>query len=450
MNTGPFLIIRNTFPLVQNRLISNNPNESIYIKRQSWTNSCLDALPTYVMGLFLLQDGVHAKLYSIRARFFWEGSGPSRKYHWLNWPAVCRPMECGGLGLVNTKTMNTALMLKWIWKLYQEDGSIWHLIVKAKYPEANNFLASPASGGSPFWRSLHKIKVLFKLGVRHVVGNGVRTLFWSDRWIGDGPLSRLFPRLFDICSDPAISVAEAFAPNSEGIVFRRTLDRERTASWEALAILVDSVALQDDPDRLVWALEPSGVFSVASMYRQLSQGATVAHAKDLWGARLPLKIKIFSWQLALDRLPAGKQLADRLGPSDGHCALCGGVEDATHIFFACPLARFGWSAVRQLLGCNWSPANFPQFHALLQPLLGQHRRLCWIIVCTMFWALWLTRNKLTIEHKVLRHPADLLFKMLMFIQCWARLSKDRDQAALLEMAGELRAIYASLAPSSAS
>ena len=220
------------------------------------------------------------------------------------------------------------------------------------------------------------------------------------------------------------------------------------ASWAALSNLVDTVALREGPDRIRWALEPSGSYSVASMYWQLSHGATVAHAQDLWGARLPLKIKIFTWQLALDRLPAGKQLAERHGPSDGHCALCGEVEDATHIFFSCSLARFGWSVVRQLLGCSWSPANFPQFHANLQSVLGHRRKVCWIVVSLLFWALWLVRNKLSIEHKVLRHPADLIFKMLMFLQFWARLSKEREQVALQAVAGDLKALYASLAPRS--
>jgi hypothetical protein len=73
----------------------------------------------FVMGLFLLQDGVHSKFDSHRSRFFWEGPGPKLKYHLVNWPAVCHPKESGGLGLLNSRKMNIALLLKWIWKLYQ-------------------------------------------------------------------------------------------------------------------------------------------------------------------------------------------------------------------------------------------------------------------------------------------------------------------------------------------
>jgi hypothetical protein len=148
------------------------------------SNSCLSNLPQFAMGLLLLQDGIHAKFDSHRAMFYWEGSGPKRRYHLVNWPAVCRPKECGGLGLLNSKKMNIALMLKWVWKLFQ--------IIRAKYPSANNIFAGSGQGGSQFWRSLHKIKHLFKLGARHLVQDGNRTLFWMDKWFGDVALKDRF------------------------------------------------------------------------------------------------------------------------------------------------------------------------------------------------------------------------------------------------------------------
>jgi hypothetical protein len=48
------------------------------------SNSSLASLPMFTMGLFLLQNGVHAKFDSHRARFFWEGAGTKRKYHLVN------------------------------------------------------------------------------------------------------------------------------------------------------------------------------------------------------------------------------------------------------------------------------------------------------------------------------------------------------------------------------
>jgi hypothetical protein len=94
------------------------------------------------------------------------------------------------------------------------------------------------------------------------------------------------------------------------------------------------------------------------MYAKLSQGASITHFKDLWAAQVPLKIKIFSWQIALDRLPSSLNVAAKWGPGSGRCALCNVEEVAAHIFFVCSLARFAWSVLQKLLGCSWCPANF--------------------------------------------------------------------------------------------
>jgi hypothetical protein len=162
------------------------------------------------MGLFLLQDGIHAKFDSHRARFYWEGTGPKRRYHLVNWSAVCRPKECRRLGLLNSKKMNIALMLKWVWKLYQPENPIWAQIIRAKYDSANNIFAGSGQGGSQFWRSLHKIKHLFKLGAKHSVCDGNRTQFWMDIWTCEVALRDRFPELFNISNSHMSTVARVY------------------------------------------------------------------------------------------------------------------------------------------------------------------------------------------------------------------------------------------------
>jgi hypothetical protein len=36
----------------------------------------------------------------------------------VDWAMVCKPRD-RGLGVFNTKGMNISVMLKWIWKLYE-------------------------------------------------------------------------------------------------------------------------------------------------------------------------------------------------------------------------------------------------------------------------------------------------------------------------------------------
>jgi hypothetical protein len=255
-----------------------------------------------------------------------------------------------------------------------------------------------------------------------------------------------FPRLFAICDDQDISVADALNRDSLQVRFRRSLDQESLQLWDELQDLVSQVPLVDGLDKVTWHLEQSGSFSVKSMYAQLSQGTTIAHHKDMWKSKVPLKIKIFSWQLALDKLPSGQQLVTRHGPSNGLCALCGAPEDASHIFFACSLAKFAWSVLRQLLGCNWCPANFAQFHAILSGFSGYARKLLWVLFLAQSWALWNTRNKLAIEKKVISNPADIIYKIIILLQLWSLKFKSREKEGLNWMAQELRELSVHLKP----
>jgi hypothetical protein len=174
-------------------------------------------------------------------------------------------------------------MLKWIWKLYQGDNSLWAQVISAKYAEARDIFSGTSRGGSPFWKALHKIKHFFKLGARHQVRDGRRTQFWLDSWVGPRPLRDQFPTLFSICDHPNISVEAACSPD-RGIRFRRTFNQLASYEWRLLQPIIDNTILCQGQDAISWGLDPSGVFTVNSMYNKLSQGASVAHFKEIWAA----------------------------------------------------------------------------------------------------------------------------------------------------------------------
>jgi hypothetical protein len=104
------------------------------------------------------------------------------------------------------------------------------------------------------------------------------------------------------------------------------------------------------------------------------RGASVAHAKDVWKIACPLKVRILIWQMARDRLPSNDQIKRKHGRSDGNCALCHQLEDASHMFFTCPLAQFAWSSIRELLGVDWNPKCFADLFAIFQRFHGGYKR----------------------------------------------------------------------------
>jgi hypothetical protein len=171
------------------------------------------------------------------------------------------------------------------------------------------------------------------------------------------------------------------------------------------------------------------------------QGASVAHAKDVWKAACPLKVRILIWQLARDRLPSNAQIKRRHGNSDGNCALCHVPEDAAHIFFNCPLAQFAWSCCRELLQVDWNPSSFADLFAIFQRFTGVSKRFLWMLFAAQSWALWTTRNKFSIEAKFPKHPANVVFKTTIFLQLWRPLAKEKVHSMLDEAVAKLKDIY---------
>ena len=196
-----------------------------------------------------------------------------------------------------------------------------------------------------------------------------------------------FPSLFEVATVPEGSVAEMWSDTGWHLEFRRELDVNDRIMRTNLLREIESSRLGEEPDRIIWALEPSGIFSVKSLYRKLYQGIPQKHFSEIWKIAIPLKVRIFLWQLARKRLPANENIRKRKGPSTGRCALCGEVEDSDHIFFSCTLARFMWSAVRELLSCSWNPSSFADVYRILQSHIGQTRRVFSICCVALCWTL---------------------------------------------------------------
>ena len=225
------------------------------------------------------------------------------------------------------------------------------------------------------------------------------------------------------------------------IPLRRQLGPVERCEWDDLLRQLGPPTTSEGADSLEWMLTPSRKFSVKSLYLMLCQGLPHKHFCQIWGIGVPLKIRIFLWQLARKRLPSNDNIARRKGPSTGRCGLCGDPEDTNHIFFDCTLAKFMWSAVRELLHCSWNPSCFADFFRLLQGHTGQSRRVLWICSAALCWTLWNMRNKITIEGILPSQPADTLFKMSMYMQVWKPVARRQDRCVVELAISEIRRLY---------
>jgi hypothetical protein len=103
----------------------------------------------------------------------------------------------------------------------------------------------------------------------------------------------------------------------------------------------------------------------------------------LWKAPIPLKTKIFVWQLLQDRIPSGVEAAKCHGPGNGRCPLCDIPESTHHIVFACPDASLLWSFVSEALGPEWQALDLGEFLEEHANRTGRRRRLFWLVFAVM-------------------------------------------------------------------
>ncbi|KAE8781876.1 hypothetical protein D1007_44816 [Hordeum vulgare] len=392
-------------------------------------SSNLASLPMYMMGLYILPEGVHNAFDKELARFFWQTGDGRPKYHMVKWADVCVPKDRGGLGIPASRRMNMALMLRWVWRILQGDGGLWLQLIEAKYLRGRPLLACSLANGSQFWKSIQSIKHDIGLGLRISIGDGSGTQFWLDPWLEGEPLRFRFLRLFAICADPAVLVSASALEDGWHVAFRRPLGPAEVEDRELL-LAVTPLPASAVRDSVSWSLSPSGEFSVSSAYLALCRMPVLPWLSPLWKALLPLKIKIFVWQLLQDRLPSGTEVLKCHGTGNGICPLCHVPETGSHILFSCVAAQALWCFVREALGPEWEVSDLADFLQVRGTQVGHKRRLFWMVFAAMMWTLWTTRNNMVIEKVFLRRASNSFFKFLAFLQISHPLVRTRDRDRL--------------------
>jgi hypothetical protein len=67
-------------------------------------------------------------------KYFWEGGkSNTKKFHLINWPTVCQPMDKGGLAIRETSLMNIALGAKIAWRLVTGNSDWWKCTLLSRY-----------------------------------------------------------------------------------------------------------------------------------------------------------------------------------------------------------------------------------------------------------------------------------------------------------------------------
>lgn len=172
------------------------------------------------------------------------------------------------------------------------------------------------------------------------VGNGKLCCFWEDCWVQGAPLKMIHQDLYKLARNPSCRVVDCWEDGSWGVNFRRCLTIQQHDSWLGLLSLLKDCSLTDNRfDSVHWALEKKKHFTTKSLYRFLTnRGFGNRVAGFVWRSKVPLKIKVFLWQILNNKLQVAINLVKRGWKGSSRCCLCYCDENIDHIFFKCRLA----------------------------------------------------------------------------------------------------------------
>ncbi|CAN1753324.1 Putative ribonuclease H protein At1g65750 [Linum perenne] len=370
--------------------------------------SVLSNLPIYYMSLFKALVEVIKQIERIQCRFLWEGCSDTKKFHLVSWDLVKASRERGGLGVLDLRSMNLALLGKWTWRFGMERNAWWRnlMVIKCGRGRSDWYATWDGSpSGWSVWKWIVKDSAnLWKYG--HIDPGGGWVSFWFDFWVSGGRcLSDLFPRVAAAAQslDALMCDLYSFVDRSWDIPIRWQL--RGGAEAERLGLLVYlqacSPALQTfGPPSIVWHLETSGSFSVRSSARELIHSKFGGHddfpSDVIWNIQVPTKVAGFLWQVAHGNISTIDNLMRRGLSIPNRCVMCEqDSESIWHLFWSCPFASQVWmffSSRLSLLGPF--PFGIQEFFRAWKGLNCRRRVRpgVQVLLHAILWLIWSERN----------------------------------------------------------
>lgn len=215
------------------------------------------------------------------------------------------PKEKGGLGILNLKLQNDALLLKHLDKFYNRREIPCVELIRWKYYQ-DKVPHAAREVGSFWWKDVLRLSNLFRSITTCKVGDGTPILFWEDSWTGN-ILSDSFPHLLSFTIDTKASVKEIVSEPDFEDCFHLPLSQEAYEEFEQLESTIADWPISDsekDTWSYIWG---SSTYSSRKLYKLAFQNVDAHPAfKWLWQAGCTPRIKFFGSLVLVDRLNTKK------------------------------------------------------------------------------------------------------------------------------------------------
>ncbi|XP_065638811.1 uncharacterized protein LOC136071439 [Quercus suber] len=246
------------------------------------------AIPSYTMSCFKLPNTLCDELTGMVRQFWWGQVKDEKKLAWMSWEKMCLPKEKGGMGFRDLKLFNLALLAKQGWRLQTNSSSLFYRVYKAKYFPSCDFIEACLGSQPSFaWRSIWAAQDIVKRGLRWQVGDGEKIQVWKDKWLQQPSTYRVVTPM----SSSQLVVMVCDLIDGDRKEWKEDLIRQCFFPQDVEAILSIPLSAHGARDRMIWAENKNGKFTVRSAYKlaqeihsdgNTSESSDRAALKQMW------------------------------------------------------------------------------------------------------------------------------------------------------------------------
>jgi hypothetical protein len=217
--------------------------------------SILFSIQMYWSSIFILPKKVIKAIEHHFNHYLWQGKSTGRGGIRVAWDKVCLPKREGGLGLKSVEDWNRAAVLKHIWSLFTQSGSLWVAWIHRHLIKDKCFWTIKKTSDCTWgWRTMLKLREYARFFLKYEVGDGTKIFLWHDYWHPDGILYLKYGHktVYDVASRIDARVASVLKDKEWH--WRPARSKEMVSIQSKLGLIDLRVE-----DRAVWTASKSGV-----------------------------------------------------------------------------------------------------------------------------------------------------------------------------------------------
>lgn len=333
--------------------------ENVEERINSWRNKCLSyagkmqliasvlsAMQQYWASVYILPVTVIKDLEKIFKRFLWSSGKSAKGKARVAWKYVCRPKDQGGLGFRPLKKWNEVLMVAQLWKIIDNEESLWVKWVNIVKLKGNSIWHIEYNNSDSWgWKQLLMIRDNIRSHVKKIVGNGKTTSMWYDNWSVMGPFNRIVHNkdLYEARMNLNDSVVDLI--NNEEWLW----PDEWTSKFPELQ-QVNVPLLSDVEDRAVWVDIGGNVsnYSTKVAWESLRDNLPkVEWSHVVWFTQCTPKLAFILWLAIQGKLLTQDRMMVWYQGDELKCSLCNKCIDShQHLFFECEFSDKVWKEMK--------------------------------------------------------------------------------------------------------